>query len=195
MTDTANPMPEPAQRNPGDVKTDPGALTPEQQRRVRALGFARDTLVSRGMFAGTDVSKWSVGDLVALADWILQGSENLSPSDSSDFGILCTLVGAEGGCQSFVDLPPTGALQENDPPEPERPETYPLNRPTVGNPDPINRPEDVHRSQIPDDSWRSDPEPGGEPEDDGPALIEPSGWTAPLPPEEGNPGREPVDAP
>lgn len=166
MTDTAIPMPEPAQRNPGDAETDPGALTAEQQQRVRALGFARDTLVSRGLFSGTDVSKWAADDLLKIADWILQGSE----TPGVLFGVA-VLPKGEGKAAAFddhgpqraddswMDLPPTGALHENDPP-------------TAGeglhNPDPINRPEPEDDELLDAAPWR--PEPGG---DDGPSLIEP----------------------
>ncbi len=185
MTDTATPTPESAQRNPGDVKTDPGALTDKQQRRVRALGFARDTLASRGLFSGTDVSKWTTDDLLKLADWILDGSE----TSGVLFGVaVLPCPGESTRCEPFdpgpvgskddeddhepptadnswMDLPPTGALHENDPP-------------TAGeglhNPDPVNRPESDLLDATP---WR--PEPGGESEDDGPSLTEPSGWTDP----------------
>lgn len=79
-----------------DAPTDPNALRPSQMRRVAALGAAREALVNRQMF-GTSVNSWTTGDLLAVADWIVDGSEAVScpvPAFLSFLGAV--KAGAEG---------------------------------------------------------------------------------------------------
>lgn len=52
------------------VPEDP-ALTPEMKRRAAALDVARSALASKNVWSGSDVKAWSVSDLLAVADWVL----------------------------------------------------------------------------------------------------------------------------
>jgi hypothetical protein len=96
MTDTAVPMPEPS------ITVPVGGLTEIQQRRVQALEAARHALATRpAMFGGSTVQSWSVGDLLAVADWIL------TEPDKREGDVHSSQLTFEEG---WMNEPPTGSL-------------------------------------------------------------------------------------
>jgi hypothetical protein len=66
-----------------DTPADGATLRPSQLRRVEALQVARNTLASTpAVFSGSKLDGTrSIGDLVALADWILFGSDGTPEND------------------------------------------------------------------------------------------------------------------
>lgn len=64
------------------------ALTAEQQVRVLALHEARRALATSGPFTGSKVDSWTTGDLLVVADWILDlpnsATEQWSADDDRD---------------------------------------------------------------------------------------------------------------
>lgn len=72
-SDTAVPYP--------TEQVDPSipGLTDTQTQRAAALEVARAALMSKiGLFGGSNVTSWTVADLLAVADWVL-GFEYPSP--------------------------------------------------------------------------------------------------------------------
>jgi hypothetical protein len=72
-SDTAVPYP--------TERVDPSipGLTDTQTQRAAALEVARAALMSKiGLFGGSNVTSWTVADLLAVADWVL-GFEYPSP--------------------------------------------------------------------------------------------------------------------
>lgn len=70
-SDTALPFP--------SDDPEPQILTDTQTQRVAALNAARSALSTKpSLFGGSNVTSWTVGDLLSVADWVL-GFEYPSP--------------------------------------------------------------------------------------------------------------------
>jgi hypothetical protein len=114
--DVAIPLPD------TDAPVNGEILRPSQRRRIEALQSARGVLANTpALFAGSKIDGTrSVGDLIALAEWILFGSDNRAQvvrDAPSAFRLEPTgavTLTTDGALPSFMDLPPTDALAEND---------------------------------------------------------------------------------
>lgn len=74
--DTAVPLPEHPRKQGALGNYATSELTPEQMQRAAALEVARDALKTAGkIFASDTVSSWTVGDLLTVADWVLEGRQ------------------------------------------------------------------------------------------------------------------------